>query len=91
MYKNPGDSGRLAFGPRSPDFLYGRQRCLDGEFDLADIPVAAPAAKAAVKPPFRFQWTRRSLTVSDSYEFVVGVEDLAGSNPGDSAMPKVMT
>ncbi len=40
-----------------------------GDFDIANIPLASPSHGATVALPYTFQWTRRTATSSDSYEF----------------------
>jgi hypothetical protein len=40
-----------------------------GEFDIANIPLVSPSPGAWVPLPQTFQWTRRTATTTDSYEF----------------------
>jgi uncharacterized repeat protein (TIGR01451 family) len=40
-----------------------------GDFDIANIPLVSPSSGAIVSLPQTFQWTRRSATTTDSYEF----------------------
>lgn len=73
-YENPGDTGRLAYWSTRTLVSYTAGSDVQtGDFDLAEIPLVAPPAKAEVKPPSWFQWTRRSFTALDNYNFVVGV------------------
>jgi hypothetical protein len=71
-YQNPGGTytGRLWFwGTRRLDSYTAGTNVAIGDFDIADIPMVSPAHGATVTLPYTFQWTRRSATPSDSYEF----------------------
>lgn len=50
-----------------------------GDFDIANIPLVAPAPNATVGLPYTFLWTRRPATPSDSYE--LDLFDPSDNNP----------
>ncbi len=72
-YSNSGQLGRLLLWATRPLAAFaGGQAYADlGAFDLADIPLVAPAPGASVALPAAFQWTRRAATPTDSYRLVV--------------------
>jgi hypothetical protein len=50
-----------------------------GDFDVDNIPLTSPASGVTVALPYTFQWTRRSVTPSDSYQFEL--YDAADADP----------
>ena len=65
-----GESGRLwQWVTRELDsYILGSDVDI-GTFDIADIMLVSPADMETVSLPQVFQWTRRSATTSDSYEW----------------------
>ena len=65
-----GESGRLhQWITRELDSYILGSNVDIGTFDIADIPLVSPAHLETVSLPQVFQWTRRSATTNDSYEW----------------------
>lgn len=81
-YINPGGTynSRVWFWytPILPSYMAGSSVALS-DFDIADIPMTSPPGYSVVNLPTTFQWTRRTATTTDSYEF--DLFDPADGNP----------
>jgi hypothetical protein len=74
----PNTPGRLWVWGAKPLTAYtAGSSAAGGNFDIADIALASPSDTASIGLPFRFTWTPRPATPTDSYEL-----DLY--DPGDS-------
>lgn len=80
-YRNyAGTPGRLwVWGTRELTSYSANSNFEIGNFDIADIPLIAPANDATVALPYAFQWTRRTATPSDAYE--LDLYDPTDGNP----------
>lgn len=81
LYQNNGNiPGRLAiWGTRLLTSYSTGSNASIGNFDITDISLDLPAYGDTVALPYTFQWTPRSATPSDTYEF--DLFDLVDGNP----------
>ncbi len=79
-YQNSTNDSRLSYwGTRVLTSYTAGGSVAIGDFDIANIPLASPSPGATVFLPHVFQWTRRSATPTDSYDF--NLFDPADGNP----------
>ena len=70
LYQNTSNNTQLSsWATRMLTLYTAGTNVLIGNFDIANILLDSPPPYAAVSLPFKFQWTPRSATTFDSYEF----------------------